>query len=558
MPAMGEKTGAKWQARIEEAQKHRKEKLLGNVTRYLELYKGNHWGALGLSGRKDLITVNLTFPLIRNQVGFFYYRDPKMFVKPRDERSELTAPIVESALNYFWAECNARRQQRFRIYDTLIFGHSVGEIGWCFETSVVKRPTPERIRYDEYIRKDYPYIRRISPLRFGFDPKAEMDPITESEFVFKEFFRSVDDVKRDPRYSNTKALEAHLSTNDEEKNRYGEDILKLLEIHDRKHMKLLVFAQGFDRPLLDIDHPYEDILEGHNFEWLQFNHVPDEPYGISQVALMEDQQHELNRTRTQMFTHRRRVSNRRYLYDEGAIGDDAISKLENAEGGSMIPVGDINRIKPLEDARLSMDIPLIESVIKQDIRELTGQPAAQFGVIDNQARSATEMGQIASAADLRNADNLTLVEEDTRNCARKMVQVIKAFADRELIIKITGPKGAFWHKVTRDQIQGEYDTTIDPGSTTKESDPVRRKQATDLLAVVSKIPGANVREALMDVLKVYEVPRPERYWPAAPEVPANSPPLQPGAPAGPSGKIAQQSPPNAARIATDAAQIGPA
>lgn len=554
---MTKKTGGMWQARIDEAQQFRKERLTENVQRHLALYRGDHWGALGLNRRKDLITVNLVFPLVRNQIGFFYYRDPKMFVKARDDRSELTAPVVESALNYYWTETNVKRQQRFRVYDTLIFGHSVGEIGWCFETDVTKTQDGERIRYSEYIRKDLPYVRRVSPLRFGFDPKAEMDPITESEFVFKEFFRSLDDIKKDPRYSNTKALEAEISTNDAEKDRYGEECIKLVELHDRKNMMLYVFAQGFEKPLLEIDHPYEGILEGHNFEWLQFNHVPDQPFGISQVSLMEDQQHELNRTRTQMFQHRRRVSNRRYIYDEGSISDTAIGKLENAEGGSMVPVGSIDRIKPLDDARLSMDVPLIESVIKQDIRELTGQPASQFGVIDNQARSATEMGQIGQAQGFRNADTLTLVEEDTRNCARKMVQLIKAFADREMIVKIVGPKGAFWHRFTKDDIQGEYDVTIDPGSTTKDSDVVRRKQALDLLGIAVKVPGVNIRRAFTDVLKTFEVPRPEEYFQQeAPPVGSPTPQPGPGQPASVNGQQAQEAPPTLQRVMTDASQVG--
>lgn len=567
---MTKRSGNKWMARLDDAQKYRKEKLVDNVERYLALYRGDHWGRISQHRRKDLITVNLVFPLIRNQIGYFYFRDPKMFVKPRPgveiseettSLSEITAPVVESALNYYWTEMNARRQQRFRIYDTLIFGHSIAEIGWRFETDVVKvKGKNERIFYNEYIKKDAPYLQRISPLRFLHDPKVEMDPIVNSEWVGKEFFSTIDDVKNNPMYKNTDKLEAHITTTDQEKDRFGETVVKLVEVHDRKHMKLSIFAMGFDKPLREVRHPYEDILEGHNFEWLQFNHVPDEDYGISQISLMEDQQHELNRTRTQMFHHRRRVSNRRYIFEEGSISENAISQLEDAEGGAMVAVGNIDRIKPLEDARMSNDVPFIESVIKQDIRELTGQPASQFGVLDNKARSATEMGQIQNAVDFRNLDNLTLVEEDTRNCARKVVQLLKANADRETMIKVVGPRGSFWHGFTKEEIQGEYDVLIDPGSTTKENDAVRRKQSTDLLGIAVKVPGLNLREFVTDVLQTFDKTDTGKYFGPNFDQMHGLIPQGQGAGGRPAGvtnpQLAQEDTPDATRLATDASQLG--
>ncbi len=557
MAEMTKKTGNKWLQRIDDAQRFRKEKLTNNVTRLLELYKGNHWGNIGLTRRKDLITVNLIFPTIRNQIGYYYYRDPKMYVKAENEESELTAPLAEHYLNYWWRETNVRLQQRFKIYDVLIFGHAVSEIGWRFETDVVKKKgKDERIAYYEYIKKDQPYVKRISPLRFLTDSRAEMNPVSESEFVAKEFFRAEEDVKADPRYKNTKDLDAANTTTDREKDRYGEEVTKLVEIHDRKNMKLIVMAEGYDQPLLEEDHPYEDVLEGHNFEWLQFNHVPDKQFGISPISLIEDQQYELNRTRTQMFNHRRRISNRRYIYDEGAIRDREIAKLEDSEGGAMVPVGNIDRIKPLDDARLSFDVPLIESVIKQDIRELTGLPASQYGVVDNKPRSATEVSMVGSAMMNRTDDNLILVEEDTRNTARKMLQCIQAFMDKEKAIKIIGPKGAFWHKGSKDDIQGEYGTVIDPGSTTKDSEPIRRKQAVDLLNILAQIPGINRRRLVTDTLNAFEAQRTEEYFlDNFDQVNGAPPPQAPGGPV--DGQNLQSGTPDPSRIATDANQTGP-
>lgn len=556
MAEMTKKKGTDWCQRIDDAQKFRSEKLLNNVKRHLAMYKGDHWGRSSFYKRNDLITVNLTFPLVRNQIGLYYYKDPKMYVRPKGDKSELTAPLAEAVLNYYWTETNVKRQQRFRIYDVNIFGHAIAEVGWRFDTDVIKKKgDDERIHYHEYIREDMPYVRRISPLRFGFDPNAEMDPIVESSFVFKEVFQKLEDVKRNPRYKNVKDLEAEMTTDDNEKDRYGDKVVKLVELHDRKHMKLYIFAQNYEKPLLEEDHPYEDILEGFPFEWLQFNHVPDEAFGISHISLMEDQQHELNRIRTQEFHHRRRISNRRYIYNEGAISPQQISKLEDAEGGSLVGINDINVIKPLDDARISFDVPMIEAVIKQDIRELTGQPASQFGVLENRETSATEHLQVEQARISRADDNLTLVEEDTRNCARKMLQCIQAFADTDVVVKIAGPKGHFWHKMTKDDIQGEYDLEIDPGSTTKVNDAVRKKQSVDLMNVLLKIPGMNHRRTITDVLTAYDVPRISEYFSPkfdqihglaeAPAVPQTD------------GRTSQQGAPTPASVAENAVQTGP-
>lgn len=547
-----------WQARIEDARKFRREKVLENVKRHLRLYVGDHWGRASYFRRGDLITVNMIFPMVRNQVPHYYFRDPKIFVKPRNEESEIPAVLSEQIVNYYWKEIDAKKQMRFNLYDVLLFGYAVAEIGHRFETDVLKGKDGDRIAYHEYIKTDQPYIQRVSPARFLFDIRAEMDPIVNSEWVGKEFFRGIQDVKKDPKYQNTKDLEANLKQDDPQYGKYGEEVLKLIEIHDRKHNRLLVYADGYDKPLRDIEHPYSEILEGHNFCWLQFNHIPDEPYGLSQVALLEDQQHELNRTRTQMFHHRRRVSNRRYIYDEGSISDRAIQKLEEAEGGAMVAVSSIDRIKPLEDARLSFDVPLIESIIKQDLRELTGMPASQFGIIDNQSRSATEHIQIEAARAQRNNDNLILVEEFVRDCARKLLQVIQAKVDRKQAVKIVGPKGAFWQEWSKEDIQGEYYTEIDPGSTVPMSDELRKKQSLDLLAIFGKLPGFNMRELSEEVFKAFDMNRVSRFYlPNFDQFYGGAPPLAPQEGASVAGQTLQQNPPSAAGLAANARQSGP-
>ena len=287
MADMTKRDGEKWQGRLDDACKFRQEKLMDNVKRYLSLYKGRQWGGLQEYTSRDLITVNMIFPLIRNQVGFYYYRDPRLFINPRNDRSEVNALLSEEVVNYFWKEVNVRQQMRFLIYDNLIFGHAVSEIGWRFMTYVLKKRNGERIEYHEYIKYDKPYIRRVSPRLFFFDPKSGMEPIVNSEYVGKDVFRSLDDVKKDPRYKNTRNLEANLTMAEEEVAKYGETVIKLNEVHDRKHNKLLVFAANYERPLLEMDHPY-GYLEGHNFEWFQFNHIPDESFGVSQISLLED------------------------------------------------------------------------------------------------------------------------------------------------------------------------------------------------------------------------------------------------------------------------------
>lgn len=558
--SMTKRKGNMWLQRVDDAQRFRKDKLTENVKRHLNLYKGNHWGAQSHFRNRDLVTVNITFPTVRNQVPNYYIHDPKWVIRPRDERSLIQAPIAENVMNYIWREIGAKRQMRLSIYDVLIFGHAIMEVGHRFETDVVK-VKKERIFYNEYIRKDMPYIRRISPVRFLFDVKADYDPLINAEWCGKEVFKSIKDVKRDPGLKNTRDLEANLKNDEHQALKYGEDVVKLIEIHDRKNLKLLLFAEGYDRPLREIDHPYMDeTLEGYNFEWLQFNHVPDEPFGISNVSLIEDQQQELNRTRTQMFTHRRRVSNRRYIYDEGSIGDRQIQKLEDAEGGAMVPVGSIDRIKPLEDARLSFDVPGIESVIKQDIRELTGLPASQFGVISDRRRPATELNQVEGARVNRTLDNRNLVDDFTNNIGRKLLQIIQSNMDRAQVIEIVGPRGAFWLEWTKEDIQGEFFTNIEPLSTTPEGQEIRRKQTLDIFGLFAKVPGFNLRRLSEEVFRAYNFSRIEEFylpnfdqiWGAGPAVnpaPGNNTIAQ-------NGQLQQQGPPNAVDLENAARQLG--
>jgi hypothetical protein len=159
---------------------------------------------------------------------------------------------------------------------------------------------------------------------------------------------------------------------------------------------------------------------------------------------------------------------------------------------------------------------------------------------------------------LRTDDNLVMVEEFTRNIARKFLQLLQKFGDKEVVMKIVGPKGFFWDTMTKEDIQGEYETLIDPGSTTKESDAIRRKQATDLMGILIKVPGINTRRVVTDVIKSFDGQRIDEYFgPNFDQMNGLTGPAPSGSPTGPAGQIAQEGVPNERRIATDVSQLGP-
>jgi hypothetical protein len=103
--------------------------------------------------------------------------------------------------------------------------------------------------------------------------------------------------------------------------------------------------------------------------------IPNCPYHIGELENIRALQVELNKTRSQMITHRRR-NVLKWMYRRNALESDAIEALQSEKINAAIPV-DSNEpferlLAPIDARPLSPDMYQIDAQIHNDINEITG------------------------------------------------------------------------------------------------------------------------------------------------------------------------------------------
>jgi len=144
------------------------------------------------------------------------------------------------------------------------------------------------------------------------------------------------------------------------------------------------------------------------------------------------------------------------------------------------------------------------------------------------------------------AEKLAIVEMSIAQVARRVVQVMQQFMTGEEMarVAIAGPQDMFI-TYTRDDIVGEFDFSVEAGSTQPINDTVRRQQAVELMQALAPFvgvvvdPGALVRYVLQNSFGVkdpdkFMMQQPVQQGPEGPEGPEGAPQGMPpgGMPAG--------------------------
>ena len=125
--------------------------------------------------------------------------------------------------------------------------------------------------------------------------------------------------------------------------------------------------------------------------------------------------------------------------------------------------------------------------------------------------------------------------------ARKIIQLMQQYMTQEQMVRITGKNDQkFYVAYTRDDILGEYDYSVEGGSTQPMSETARRQQAISLMNAIGPLVGVVIdpTELARHVLQEgFGVQNPDKFLvqqqPAAPQgAPAGAPPPGPPPPGG--------------------------
>ncbi|KKK69759.1 hypothetical protein LCGC14_2930820, partial [marine sediment metagenome] len=141
------------------------------------------------------IVLNEIYPVVQWNLPSTFFRNPRAFLKPRNKtfitkkRDPISGKMVEvqgdstksartqeHILNYSLAEIKFKRETRKVLLDALLFPHGVLWHGYKGEWGMTEEQSVD-------IKNDNVFVKRLSPLRFLYDPSVTMSNLDEAKWV---------------------------------------------------------------------------------------------------------------------------------------------------------------------------------------------------------------------------------------------------------------------------------------------------------------------------------------------------------------------------------------
>ncbi len=510
--------------------------------RMTDLYRGRHWPR-GASSNEDMITVNLAFSTINVIAPSVSVNHPKIVVIPNSQENEDRSAFVEAVVNHLWRHHDFRKPFRRAVKDFLIFGHSWVKVGWKFleqertlgegerdemlEEALMEAdafaaedpilagglPTDEEMAANipqttMMVVEDQPFVERISPFDIFVDPEATC--LEDAKWIAQRIVRPLEEAQADKRYkaSVRKNLSAdsllypmYAVTSRQQQEEYldTEERCVVYEYYDILENTLSVLPQSGDQFLIDpISMPY---AYGQPFVMMRNYDVPDFFYPMGDLEALESLQLELDKTRSQMMNARKRYA-RKYLYHERSFGPEGREALESDQDGRLVPVVDENKplietVVPMPQTPLSPEIYNMSEIVEGDINTVSGVSEYARGQMPEIRRTATEASIIADAGNARAADKLATVELAIAQIGRRVIQLMQQFMTGEQMAQVADKGGSLFVPYGRDDIVGEYDFSVEAGSTQPMNDTIRKQQAVSLLNAMAPLVGTVIDPAAL-------------------------------------------------------------
>ena len=543
-----------WKNRKSVADRKFKKEAEKNIKKYRKYYRGDQWAGGGdgmsIDSYKDKPVDNMIFSNIKTIMPSVNFQNPKIFVQARKKPYKIkdgifdtisASVIFEILLNYHYRILETKRQVDKCLLDALLGPWGIMQLGYTLETEKFK--DDELLETNELLKSESPFAIRVSPLDFRSDPEAKDSHLEDAKWIAFKWVKTLDAVKVNPKYKNTDKLKSNVRMEFEYKEEgaamtgggdmrgisSGDDYKRVegWDIWDKDNHRLITLVDGHNKFIQDTDWPLE-FSGGNGFpvETLYFNENPDELYPVSDVEIYLPAQDMLNRMNSMFLDHVRRISQRRYLAKEGALTAEEMRKLTHGPDGTVISTTlNPENIQLLKDATVSQDLYMSIRQLKESIRENSGIPMFEKG-IGQKFDTATEPALMAQGMNSTKAARTAIVEDFVVHVVTKLGKILQQtmpamsvplsneqfklaqqFTQSKLE-KITGQQGAMilqpWLNADKEDIQGDYDFTIEVGSTQPHNPETRKRDSVMLFNLMKDNPMVDGIEGTRRVLEAFE------------------------------------------------------
>lgn len=480
--------------------------------RLINLYRGRHYRGVATG---DRLLVNIAFSTINTLLPSVSIGRPKILVNPRKPQDGDKAIVTESIINYWWQHYDCQPEFQRAVKDYLILGHGwvktgyrfveeekVDDIEYSADEAAEGKEVTDDVESDLIIREDRPFLERVDPFDMFVDPDAQ--DMNEARWIAQRTRRPLKVAREDTRYNST--VRKDLSASSYRKyntsnvtysytpNNDEEAYVDIYEYYDIESGTMCVFADSGDGFLIKpTKMPY---VFGHPFFQLRNYSIPGFFYPMGELEAIEPLQYELNETRTQMMNHRKRYS-RKWLAKESAFDDFGRQMLASDDDNVIVPVKGsenlTNVVVPMPALINPPEFYNQSALIQNDIDRVSGVSEYQRGAIPETTRTAREASIIAEAGNARVAEKLVSIENAIARCAGNLIMLAQQFMTGQQVVRIVGTESRpVWLSFDRDYISGEFDYTVEAGSTAPRNEAFRRDMALQMVSAVAPFAQAGL------------------------------------------------------------------
>lgn len=408
------------------ARQDREDEWSGSERRYM----GQIWASTD-DATADFVSVSMSFSTIETIVPFITGGDSSFIVQPYSgDADSIRSRYLAVYLNRLWRSHKFNGQSKLRdvAWDYLLYGDGFMEIQ--FDLAVKSnRGADGKIIPGSGKRILELSVEQVSPWDVWMDPNAS--DLSSARWYIKRVSLPLETLKDDARYFNTADLEADTSSLTENDGRLfqtltsqesnaAEDYITVFDFYDADRRLLVTFTSGSSLPLRWVEDVAPMLIHLPNHP------IPNSPWHMGEIEQIASLQDELNKTRSQMITHRRRNA-AKYLYRRDALTPEAIDALESGIVNKGIPIdSDLdldNIVHPLAPNILSSDAYNVSDIIRNEIYEITGVNEYLRGAVPDTSRTATEASIIEGGSNVKVRHKLRQVEEAVRQVGQLMLDI---------------------------------------------------------------------------------------------------------------------------------------
>lgn len=424
-----------WQEEIEIARNARK-KFLIHWNYWEQVYDDNLWGNASFEkrGRRNKQNDRSYFPqvneleaIVLNIVPSIHFYNPVFELQPIDESYRFSAQIYEFLATVLYETLGMYENIEETIIDTLILGGGIHKTGYFYEVETPSYQLGDATAGDPEVRDEMILSGWVSPISTLWDHRVSQ--WRDKRWFAEEIVKPVEEVKKSSLYKNTSDLEGTITSAEGleginrkvEKNKKG-DLVRLVEIHDLAHSKILTIADGHNR-ILRKDDDYGLEL----YDQLTFTPTrPKRVWGKSVVQSIEEHMISLAKAHYYLQSHSRRAGATKLLVEPSALSPAAIKKMESPKDIEIVPVDGISQgamVQELQLANVGADWYANINITEQVIRLMSGVTMQERGRHEPGVETAYEASKLAEASDKRNKYRIRKLNKFTADVMNKVLRI---------------------------------------------------------------------------------------------------------------------------------------